>query len=828
MSPHIKNALLNGRLVLLLGAGASKGCKNSLKDDPPLGWDLAKILAEEMGDEFEDGDDLSDVYAAAKRKLGSQVQSIFERHYKHCTPSNEYSELVKYPFFRIYSLNIDDGFEKAAYSINKRKFNVRKRNDNVVDPDQFYQTLDFIKLNGDVNNPSDGYIFSAQEYAKGSTNEPLWYNELARDYHRYTFIFIGTKLKEPLFSHQIEKYKAKTGSTDLKSYILIPSLSKMKKSALEASNIHHIEGTLKDLIDWLKSEFDTPPTGQDIVLNTRPELRLASSGSGGGGISLFSGVTPVSRAALALMESRSHDSEIREFYKGFKPSWFDILDEVPANLKGVKNFFTSVLQKNKPKPLELHVLFGTAGCGKTTALKQLALKLADEGGRNVYFLEEYKDNFKDLIRELDERNKSPYYLVIERIGDVAIQLSEVIKSALSDKAIFISSENPKIWNSRVKEHVEEFLTTSSDISHIAESDADLILEKLKQFGNWTRLAKMSAKNRKIEILKKSKKQLLIGLIEATSGEGYNKIIQKDYKAITCESEKALLLLTGLATTQRVPASESTLTRAMHSLDCNPNVHYVASRMDGIVAYENGKLTTRHRVYIERLFKLYVSQEDILSAIHAYIEAFSVYKFPIVKNISRNESTIYKHLVNARYLKRVLNNNEEKVLSVYKRFEKTFEHEGLFLMQYGLALRSFDKNEDAFEKLRVAFEAFPESPHIEHALAQQRIILACRTHDEVISMAHFSEAESVLNRLHSSNINAFDRYPIITLAEGHVKVMEHLSYISEAKVLAKQYHDQIRRLKNSHTSSRLDQAASSLAKFYIDGRWPEVPNEDSAI
>ncbi|MGP9645320.1 MULTISPECIES: hypothetical protein, partial [unclassified Halomonas] len=149
----------------------------------------------------------------------------------------------------------------------------------------------------------------------------------------------------------------------------------------------------------------------------------------------------------------------------------------------------------------------------------------------------------------------------------------------------------------------------------------------------------------------------------------------------------LLLLAGLATTQRVPANESTLTRAMLELGCNPNVHYVASKMDGVVTYNNGNITTRHRVYIERLFKFYVSKDDILKAVIAYIGAFSVYKFPVVKNISRSESSVYKHLVNAKYLKRLLNDDEDKVLSVYELYEKTFEHEGLFLMQYGLALRS---------------------------------------------------------------------------------------------------------------------------------------------
>ncbi len=659
----------------------------------------------------------------------------------------------------------------------------------------------------------------------GSANEPLWYAELARDYHRYTFIFIGTKLKEPLFQHQVEKYKAKTGSSDLKSYILIPSLSKHKKDALEASNIHHIEGTLKNFTDWLESEFNSPPTGNDIVINTRPELSLASLESDPSRMSLFSGLIPVNRSSLALLERKERKSQIREFYKGFKPSWFDVIDEVPAFLNEVSKYFESTLKDSAPKAPELHLLFGSAGSGKSTALKQIALKFADEGLRNVYFIEEHKDNFKELVSELDDRNNQPYYLVIERVGDIAIQLSEVIKSYSSDKAIFISSENPKIWSSRVREHLGEFLTSSVDISHIKEDDALLILEKLRKYGNWTRLSKMSEKNRKIEILKKSKGQLLIGLIEATSGEGYNQIIKKDYKAITCESERALLLLAGLATTQRVPANESTLTRAMMNLGCNPNIHYVASRMDGLVTYNNGSITTRHRVYVERLFKLYVSQDDILKAIVAYIDAFSVYKFPIVKNISRNESSVYKHLVNAKFLKRTLNNDESKVLSVYESFEKPFEHEGLFLMQYGLALRSFGKQPDAFEKLRIAYEAFPESPHIEHALAQQRIIMACSTSDEIVAMAHFTEAEAVLDRLHTSNINAFDRYPIITLAEGHVKVMINLGKMPEAKVIAKQYYDRIGKIRGVESNSRLEQASRNLSRFYLTGSWLELDNEE---
>ena len=78
MNPHIKKALLKGRLILLFGAGASKGCQNTLKQDIPLGWELAEILAKEMGEEYHD-EALSDVYAAAKDILGSQINTLFEQ-----------------------------------------------------------------------------------------------------------------------------------------------------------------------------------------------------------------------------------------------------------------------------------------------------------------------------------------------------------------------------------------------------------------------------------------------------------------------------------------------------------------------------------------------------------------------------------------------------------------------------------------------------------------------------------------------------------------------------------------------------------------------------
>lgn len=224
-----------------------------------------------------------------------------------------------------------------------------------------------------------------------------------------------------------------------------------------------------------------------------------------------------------------------------------------------------------------------------------------------------------------------------------------------------------------------------------------------------------------------------------------------------------------------------------------------------------------------MFKLYVPTDTLYKIISAYIKAFSVYQFPLGRNISSKEFSVYKYLVNAKALNKLFKSDKDKILSLYETYEKTFENEGLFLMQYGLALRSFGEHNDAYEKLRIALLAFPESPHIEHALAQQRIILACVTTDETVALALFDEAESALNSLIRSNASSetgmTDRYPLITLAEGHVKVLDHLGKQNEARIVANTYHSRISSNYDLKDNFRAKKTLTNLMKYSLSGKWP---------
>lgn len=823
MNEIIKKAFENGRLIILLGAGASFSSKTREYKNIPLAFELSTLLSEEVGLPY-DGESLSEVYQAAVTIIGlPRVVEILSKYFKNTIPSEEYKSLIKLPLTRVYTLNIDDCFERAFNSVHSlsssRSLDIFRNNDPLKEVDQFFHRTDLIKLNGDILNPKDGFIFSEQEYAQGSSKEPLWYSELARDFSRNVFLFIGSKLKEPLMWHQIEKYKARTGLDTGFSYVLTPdTLSTIQELTLNNYKVKHIQGTMSDFIEWFNITYPNGYTPKQIITSQRPELQGLIDNSFE--VSLFDKVMPVSISSLSLLDARE-ESGIREFYKGFKPTWADIVLNIPADLIRTNKFKEIIINDYKYNDLGgLYLIKGSAGSGKSTALKQIALSLSKETDYPVYYLDENKHDFLELIKLLDEKNEnSPYFLCLERLGYFYRQLLEIFK--IGSKAIFIAAENSRILQKKLPNSFYQFIKRDIDLSEIEYADVPNILEKIEKYGSWLRLSRMSEQQRINELYKKSRQQLLIGLLEVTSGLGFHEIIKNDFISITDESERYLIVLAGIATLQNTVSSEITISRALESLKLNNDVEKLCNNLVDIVHLNRKyEISTRHRLYIENLFTQHINLDVIENAIIAYISAFTVYPFPIITQLNSSESMVYKYLVNAKSLLKLLNKEKERILNVYQKFEKKLEQEGLFLMQYGLALRMFDEHKSAYQMLQQASIAYPNSAHIEHALAVQLLILCFNSPKETAAY-YLEKAVTILNTLKQLPNDKFfgeqvDSYPIKTLSEGHISVLEHLDRKDEAKIFARTYYEAIDRLEKKDKTVQLTSTKEKLMKYVLNG------------
>ena len=439
-----------------------------------------------------------------------------------------------------------------------------------------------------------------------------------------------------------------------------------------------------------------------------------------------------------------------------------------------------------------------------------------------FFLETPTSDFKKLVCELEKIYQSRFCLFFDRLDSHALDIKELFESKMIKNCLIIGSENQRKWKSELIDILDEYCDHSLKISVINRADAKAILKKIEIFGPWTRLSKMTQSQRMDELLNHSKRQLLIGLLETTYGLGFEKIIEKEYSEITDQKDRAFVNLIGLATINKHSVRQEYISRALTYLNINYSINYFMNRLSGIIHYDNGIITARHHVYVRHLFNEIIPEKEIFPILKAFIASYTVYESPIIKNVNRNEAQLFKALINHKFLKDIFRQNNLLIRNIYESFEKEFEKDGHFLLQFGLALRDFNYHLDAYEKIKTALVAFPNSSHIEHALAQQELILAC---DQNSREKAFDLLESALEKLETLNTYFKSRsaYPIVTMSEGHTCVMIKFENENSAKIVAKSYANRISSIRSFQQNSRLKATWKKLTNFVTLGLWEDEKN-----
>ena len=326
--------------------------------------------------------------------------------------------------------------------------------------------------------------------------------------------------------------------------------------------------------------------------------------------------------------------------------------------------------------------------------------------------------------------------------------------------------------------------------------------------------------REQEILSKAHRQLLIGLLEATAGRGFDKIIEKDYRDLVDAESKKFVLVVGLATVHRLTMPEAIISRALAQLRIGLSVSALLDRTSGIVRRSGDALVARHPVYVERLFELVVDKREKWEAIHALLSAFTVYSQPLMKSVGRNAGSILKLTLNHRFLKNILHGDVGLTLEIYESFAKAFQDDALYWLHYGLALRDAGLNEDALDKLRVARDSH-RLRQADHAYSQQLLIIADDA-PNTLALAYLHEAKGILEALDAQVANADSDesdYPIVTLSEHHTKIVSRVEGLARGREVAKYYANILgNRVKDSPDNQRLKRAWKTLIGFATTGEW----------
>ncbi len=98
------------------------------------------------------------------------------------------------------------------------------------------------------------------------------------------------------------------------------------------------------------------------------------------------------------MNERDSGNPIRNFFKGFKPTWKDIIDKVPAELENTRIIYEEIYSLLKIKSIQTSIftVFLVPPAQENHFSKTNCLKIS-EHNTPVYYVENINANLKDLM-----------------------------------------------------------------------------------------------------------------------------------------------------------------------------------------------------------------------------------------------------------------------------------------------------------------------------------------------------------------------------------------------------------------------------------------------
>lgn len=799
MNEFIISRILEGRAILFLGAGATYGSLNRQNSSPPLGRELASILAAKCKIEQEDAD-LGEICAVARRRLGdADFFNILRSHFQFCTPSESLRHLMSFYWKRIYSVNIDDATEKAIRDSDSFEVELFTGRLPVREVSKDGKTVQLVKLNGSVDRLEEGIVFSPDEYIDKQVDRAKWYEECAHDYLQNTFIFLGTQLNEPAFWWHVRRLAQLSSGNAGESFILLPTIPEVKREFLATKNVTFVPATGAQFSDYLRTKIGSTLSFATITRRRSPALhRLLDSITAEVintcGDEIY-GVRVIDRASLENSTPRTTPGA-RSFYTGSEPTWRDILDEVPARLAVLDDLSQCIFHGKDRRIL----LKGPAGSGKTTTLMQCALTIAD--------------NSPDIL-VLWIENRAPFPLkLLDSIlhsKDVSLRLAIFVDNASQHTDALNAFLNTHTSNPRLlaiicsdRSHVtsrklERLVAFEKVISarQINAEDASKILEKLERFAAWGVLRKLTQQERMKALLDRAGKQLLVGLREATSGIGYDRIIADEYRRVEGKDAKTELVLVSLATMHHLPISVSTLDGAMRRLGCVLPVPVDQGVEDIALLDETSSvIRLRHAIIADFIVMKTVDRSEGVRCVKALLKSLARLDIRTRSRSRGPEAKLYTALVNHENVWRLTSNEHESGLGIYRYIEEDFETDALFWLHYALFEQKCGKRylDHAINHIRHAMGLYPESYEISNAYANIHFYAAEVANSAPDALVLMDGATDVMEK-QTRDPNT-EPYAIVGLVTGRLKVLsrwypercerERLSLLNRLKTASKRY------------------------------------------
>ena len=401
---------------------------------------------------------------------------------------------------------------------------------------------------------------------------------------------------------------------------------------------------------------------------------------------------------------------------GAESTWADIANGVDARRGITLELIERVL--GLPAGVQCILLTGYAGAGKTAALMRAGCEVA-RSGKSVYFFkaEEALDHrsFVEFCRSLGDHGA---VFFIDRAARHTRSLELIGKDLAPDANVhLVLADRPHTIFPRRK-RLEALRPQEISMPELDREDVELVLDKLDENGF---LGVLQGKPRAQQVnafLVRAKKQLLVALREATSGRGFDAILQEEFETLEGEQAKLAYTIASLAVMHGAPGI-----RRRHLLACLDGTDESKARVlrDSLrevvipVSPESELLAPRHRLIGQFVAENTAPRRLRRTAIERLLCQIAGDITPQTIRRRVPEYVAYRGLVNYKGLRRLFGPDYETLVEIYEAIKPFYKHDFLYWLQYGRTELEFDHFDLAEKNLDQSLAIRQDSFHTLHHL-----------------------------------------------------------------------------------------------------------------
>lgn len=515
--------------VLFFGAGSS------MPSFAPSGAKLTSILASKFS--------LPDDYSL--RELSSLIEhkrsrkdliTELRRVIQDLKPSGGLLNLPLYPWKSLYTTNYDNLIEQS-YAFQRQSLNVYTNNfdfqiHNKSDP------LKLFKLHGTIDKDvSDGdssrIIITDQDYDKTNDyREHIW-TRFKDDISNSHVLIIGYSLADPHIKEIIETVaKINNTSGAGKTTLLLFTEDVDRASLYEVRGIRVCFGGINEFTASLSKR--KPVLADDEITNDffreAPELRPIT--------------IDVAHQVLAGPDAGS-------MFNGWPATYSDI----KAGLTFERDVADSSLSELVGSDKIFYVIVGASGVGKTTAARQISLKLLAKG----YLCWEHKTDLTLDIgawltvgKSLKSADQKACLLIDEahtHLHGINELIDRLITNQISNLTIVCASAR-NLWNPRVKSPNIYKYGAEVSLSRLSRNEIDRLLSLVDRTPVFIKLTEpsfsgFSRSERKRRLEDRCEADMFVCLKNIFASEKFDDIILREYAALPEELQNIYKLVAAM-------------------------------------------------------------------------------------------------------------------------------------------------------------------------------------------------------------------------------------------------------------------------------------------